>query len=179
MMFKKIAFIGIVTVSACVPQIPKEALQLSQESPALQRLQTRRFETRNEQALLSAGGVILKELGFTIDASEGKLGMMVGSKTQSADNLGEKVATTALSIIAGAFGLPVQRAVSKDQMVTASVVTRAGENRKDTVVRVTFQLVVWNTEQKVTHSGLLEEPELYRGFFEKLSKAVSLKAYEF
>ena len=175
-----LVFIAVATVSGCaLQQIPKEALQLSQESPALRKLQTRRFETEDEQALLSASTAVLQDLGFTIDESETKLGLVAGSKKESAYNVGEIAASAAVAIITTALRFPQAMPISKERLVRASVVTRLGENDKSVAVRVTFQRVVWDTEDKVAKSELLEDPETYRVFFEKLSKAVSLEPREF
>src|SRR3954469_265745 len=54
-------------------RIPKDALELSQESLQHRQLETRRFDTRDEVKLLSASTQVLQDLGFTIDESETKL----------------------------------------------------------------------------------------------------------
>lgn len=182
MVLKKslLLFVTVATVSGCAPpQIPKEALQFSEESPELRRLQTRSFETKDEEKLLSAGAGILQGMGFAIDTRETKLGVIVGSKKQSADSVAEKAAAIAVAVVTGQLGFPYGMPVSKDELMNASLVTRPGENKKETVVRLTFQRVVWNSEDKVRSSELLKEPEVYRQFFEGLGKAVSLEAHEF
>jgi len=172
-------FVAVAAVSGCAPQqIPKEALQFSQESPELRRLQTRRFQTTDEQRLLTAGAGILQEMGFAIDTRETRLGVIAGSKKQSLDSLGEKAASFAVAVLTGQLGFPYGMPVSKDELVKVSLVTRPSENPKDTFVRLTLQRVVWNSEDKVRSSELLKEPEVYRQFFEGLGKAVSLEVHE-
>ncbi len=81
-----VVFAGM--LAGCEPGIPKEALELSPESVKDRQLQTRHFETRDEAKLLSASALLLQDLGFTLDESETKLGVIVGSKTRSAVNAG-------------------------------------------------------------------------------------------
>lgn len=169
----------VVVFSACAVQIPKEALELSPESLQQRQLQTRRLETKNEELLLSAGAAVLQDLGFAIDNSESRLGLLVGSKKQSAYHAGEITASAVLLVVTAAVGAPVMRAVNKEQLIRASLVVRPGrEKGKDTTARVTFQRVVWNTSNAVTISELITETEVYQTFFEKLSKAVFLEAHE-
>jgi len=44
------------------------------------------------------------------------------------------------------------------------------------VVRATFQRVVWNSYGQLNRLEGLKDPELYKQFFEKLSKSVFLEA---
>jgi hypothetical protein len=46
----------------------------------------------------------------------------------------------------------------------------------ETRVRVTFQRTVWNQAGQMTRNESLDDPELYREFFFKLSKSVFLDA---
>ena len=48
----------------------------------------------------------------------------------------------------------------------------------DSIVRVTFQRQIFNTEGQETTAEQIHSPEIYRTFFEKLSKAVFLEAHE-
>ena len=175
-----IALVALIALGACTPpQIPTEALKWSLESAEVRTLQTRRFQTTDEEKLLTAGAAILQEMGFIIDAREPKLGVLVGSKRQPLDSLGEKATSIAILVLTRQVGLPYGMPVSKEQLIKAALVTRPGENKKETIVRVTFQRVVWNTEDKISRSELLQPPELYRAFFVRLTEAVSLEAREF
>jgi hypothetical protein len=175
-----LALVALIALGACTPpQIPTEALKWSLESAEVRTVQTRRFQTADEEKLLAAGAAILQEMGFIIDAREPKLGVLVGSKRQPLDSLGEKATSIAVAVLTRQVGLPYGMPVSKEQLIKAALVTRPGENKKETIVRVTFQRVVWNTEDKISGSELLQPPELYRAFFVRLAEAVSLEARDF
>jgi len=170
----------VVLSSACMPdQIPKEALQLTEESSARRKLETRRFETKDEQALLDAAAAVLKDLGFSIDVTSKELGLIAGSKQESPYNIGGMATSAAVAVISSALSFPTSMPYSKDQMIRASVVARPAEDGNSTAVRITFQRVVWDTEGKVAKSELLEDPAEYQTFFQKLAKALALDAHEF
>jgi len=164
----------LLLVSACATQIPKEALRLAPESLPLRQLQTRRFDTSDEKVLLAAGAAILQDLGFTLDASEPRLGVLVASKDRSAVEAGQVI----FSLLAAFAGAPVPW--DQKQKIRASLVTRpTGTERPSVLVRVTFQRIVWNTQNQISKMEPLDEPRFYQEFFEKLSKAVFLEAHEF
>jgi hypothetical protein len=124
--------------------------------------------------LLAAGAAILQDLGFTLDASESRLGVLVASKDRSAVEAGQVFFSLLVAAFSGA-------AVPWDakQKIRASLVTRpSGTERPSVLVRVTFQRIVWNTANQITKMEPLDEPRFYQEFFEKLSKAVFLEAHE-
>ena len=158
----------------CTPTIPKEALQLSPESMQDRRLQTRRFDTQDELKLMSASASLLQDIGFLIDESETRLGVIVASKERSAVRAGQVVASVILAILIGA-AIPIDM----HQKMRASVVTHpGGKDAKSTAVRVTFQRIVWNDRGQISKRERLNTPEIYQEFFSKLSKAVFLEAHE-
>lgn len=168
-----------VVLSGCAPGIPKEVLQLTPESLSLRQLQARRFETKDEKALLAAGAALLQDLGFTIDASSSDLGLVVVSKDRSAVEAGQVAASIFIGILTALGGAPTFLPWDEKQKLRASFVTRpSGPENQHTRVRITFQRVVWNTEGKISKTEPLNDPRFYQEFFEKLSKAVFLEAHE-
>ncbi|MFG0252082.1 MAG: hypothetical protein ACF8NJ_04325 [Phycisphaerales bacterium JB038] len=135
------------------------------------QLQTRKYETTDEAEILSACAGLLQDLGFNLDASETKLGLIVGSKSRDATEAGQVVGAV---VVAALFG--VNTPVDSHQTIRASIVTRPVYEA--TAVRVTFNRVVWNTDGRVSRLEALDDAEMYQGFFEKLSKAVFLEAQE-
>ncbi len=81
--------------------------------------------------------------------------------------------------------MPAADAKQVTQVITAEMIKDLNEDlllrmkNRDfgaTRVRVTFQRVVVNTQGQVTNMEALETPELYKEFYEKLSKSVFLEA---
>ena len=164
----------LVTVLGCAQKVPKEALQLTPESLRLRQLQTRRFESKDEKALLASGAAVLQDLGFTLDQSETGLGVIVASKDRSAVEAGQVIGSIFVALL---LGVPVPW--DKNQKIRSSLITRpAGPDSNNTFVRVTFQRIVWNTQGQVSKTEPLDEPKFYQEFFERLSKAVFLHAHE-
>ncbi|MEG2173795.1 MAG: hypothetical protein RRY29_11155, partial [Desulfovibrionaceae bacterium] len=105
-------------LSGCVSTVPKGALDLPPQSLADRQVQTRRFETSNHQAMLSAAAATLQDLGFTLDESEYTLGVLVASKRRDATSGGQ----VALAFLAALNG---QRAdFDKEQIIRVSMVMR-------------------------------------------------------
>lgn len=159
--------------TGCATTIPPEALQWTQETLKDRQLQTRKFDTQKENDVLSSCAALLQDLGFTLDESETKLGMLLGSKDRDATDGGQVAAAIFLALLTGAV-VPIDSV----QKMRASVITRLNEDGSSMLVRVTFQRVVWNTEGQVTTSESMKDPEIYQEFFAKLSKAIFLEAHE-
>jgi len=150
-------------------------LKLGPESLTDRQLQTRRFDGIAESNLLSASAGVLQDLGYTITESETKLGVLVASKDRDATDSGQVAAAIFVAIFGGG-----SMAIDKNQKIRVSLVARPAydQNPNNHYVRVTFQRIVWNTQNQVTRNEALREPKLYEGFFEKLSKAVFLEAHK-
>lgn len=164
---------GTFVLSACAQTIPREALQLSSDSLERRQTQTRVFETNNESELLSASAALLQDLGFNLDESEVGLGVIVASKDRDATEAGQ----VAASIITAAL-LGVAVPWDNEQRIRAAVITRKLGNRAGFAVRLTMQRIVWDTQGQVSQTEPLDDPEMYKEFFSKLSKAVFLEAQE-
>lgn len=173
-MIKRILFVlpAIFLLAACNQTIPKNALQLREDSFSLRQLQTRSFETSNEGKLLTAGAGVLQDLGYNIDESETGLGVIVASKDRDATEAGQVAGAVMMAVLFG-----VNTPVDKNQKIRVSLITRpAGKNK--TNLRATFQRIIWNTQGQVSRTESIELPEIYQEFFANLSKAIFLEANE-
>ena len=186
---------GAALLALCLPFLdgcqtpPESAMALSPDSLKLRQLQTRRVEGIDEKALLAASVGVLQDLGFNIDESETRLGVIVASKKRSAIDTGDIAASALESLIIGM----VAAALSDDhesevdididvtQKIRISIVTRpaldsAGQPRPDAqVIRVTIQRLVWDDEGNLTHAESIEDPKVYQKFFDRLSKSIFLE----
>jgi hypothetical protein len=165
---------SLLSLGGCAT-IPPDALVLTPDSLERRQLQTRRIDGISEKDLLSAAVGVLQDLGFEIDESETKLGLVVASKDRSAFTPSQLVGAFALAL------LGVQMPIDQTQKIRVSLVTHPalgsdGMPVPDSqVIRITIQRIVWSTENQVTRIESIEEPEIYQQFYEKLSKSIFLE----
>lgn len=167
---------AVLILAGCVT-VPPDVFVVTQQQLAKRQIETRRFDGIKEEELLTAVSNLLQDTGFTLENSEVKLGLLLASKQRDATHGGEIVAAILIAVLTGAV-----TPISKDQTIRASVVVRpaqsesVGEIVKDSFfVRVTFQRIVRRTDNS-TYVETLDDVELYKDFFDKLSKAVFLEA---
>lgn len=166
------------TLSGCATTIPADALVLTPDSMELRQLQTRRIDGISEVKLLAASVGVLQDLGFEIDESETKLGVIVASKDRSAVNPAAVAGAILLAALAGT-SVPWD----STQKIRVSLVTHVARDSSGApipdsqVIRITIQRIVWNTQGQVTHIDAIEEPQIYQEFYDKLSKSIFLEVH--
>jgi hypothetical protein len=183
-----IAF-GFLFVAGCQTP-PENAMELSPDSLKLRQLQTRRVEGIDEKALLAASVGVLQDLGFNIEESETRLGVIVASKKRSAVDTADIITSSletlaidlALSLIFGDhFSDSGEISIDVTQKIRISIVTRpaldsSGQPRKDAqVIRVTIQRLVWDDDGNLAHAESIKDPKVYQKFFDRLSKSIFLE----
>ena len=158
-------------LQGCVPPIGPRVFELTAESLALRELQTRNFDMVKEETLMAAGVAVLQDLGFSVASTESRLGLIIASKTQSAHDPME-------SLLAALFtGVAIPG--SFRQEVRASFVAMPLQTDKSRMkVRITFQRIVSNAGGHPIGHESIKNIEIYRSFFERLTKAVFLEAHE-
>jgi hypothetical protein len=181
--------LGVLFVAGCVT-LPENAMELSPDSLQQRQLQTRRVEGIDEKALLAASAGVLQDLGFNIDESETRLGVIVGSKKRSAidtaDIITSSLETLAVDLVFSLvfgdhFSDDGEISIDVTQKIRISIVTRpaldsSGQPRQDAqVIRVTIQRLVWDDEGNLTHEESVEDPKVYQKFFDRLSKSIFLE----
>lgn len=160
------------SLSGC-QTIPKDVFKLSATSLKERQLQTRKFETNDEIALLSAGIGVLQDMGYTLDATAKNVGLISASKMVDATD-GVQVAGAILVAVLGGGYMPID----KEQKIKVTYVTHASREKGYFIARITFQRIVWNTQNQVTKAESIKDIELYAGFFDKLAKSVFLEAHK-
>jgi len=142
----------------------------------LRALQTRRFDTLDEEKLLSAATQTLQDLGYTIAESSVDLGVLVAAKQRDAQEAGQVAGQVALMIIAALLGSSHNPVWDKEQSIHVTLVATPIKNSKQIEVRVSFDRHLTNNHGQRWRAELLLEPELYQQFFEKLSAGTFLEA---
>jgi hypothetical protein len=142
----------------------------------LRALQTRRYNTLDEEGLLAAATQTLQDLGYTISESSVEVGVIVASKQRDAEETGQVIGQVALMIFAALLGSNHNPTWDKEQSIHVTLVATPIENSKQTEVRVSFDRHLTNNHGHKWRAELLMDPELYKQFFEKLSGGVFLEA---
>ena len=171
--------------------LPVHLLRLTPESLQNRALQTRQFEGISEAGLFSAATGVVQDLGFIIDESETSLGLIVGSKKRDAPADATQRLVQVFGTAAWWIGAAMIAALGADpdigvipvddyQKLWVSICIRPESESDETThnVRVTFQRIVWNTDDEIARNQSLDEPEFYQKFFDLLSKSAFLEWQE-
>ncbi len=175
------ALSALALVAGCqaAAQGPTAALTLSPEKLAHRQVEMRRFDTKDEATMLAASTGVLQDLGFTIEESNAHSGLVVGAKDRDAVETGQVAAQLMMVALVAALGGKSANPVwDNTQKIRVSVVTTPSADKAATVVHVTFQRVVWNNYNQVSRMETIDDPEIHRQFFERLSKAAFLEAHQ-
>ena len=167
-------------LAGCVTT-PPDIFVVTSELQQKRQIETRRYEGINEADLITACANVLQDLGFNLENSETKLGVLTASKQRDASDAGEIAGAVVIGILTTQGGAPIIIPTSKDQTIRVALVVRPviDSNGKamanNHFVRVTFQRLVRRTDNSV-FGETLSDPRLYQDFFEKVSKSVFLEA---
>jgi hypothetical protein len=171
-------------VAGCAT-IPKGFLKPEKDALQLRQLETRQYDTKDDEKIIKAVAGLLQDLGFTLDSSETKLGFVAASKKADATNGGQIAGAVALDVLGVAaclFGVPAYTNAysrcEKAQLVKASVIVQPSLDGSKMVVRATFQRLVWNMTDKLSKIETISEPQIYKKFYDGLSKAIFLEAQQ-
>lgn len=166
------AFAAAVFLAGCQHGIPEDALALNGDTLERRQLESRRFSGTTDANILAACAGVAQDMGFAIDESETKLGILACSKNREASSGGDRFAMALL------LGANAANSMDRDQKIRLCIVVKpAGKTvDKNWVVRATFQRIVRNSYGQVTKLEWLSDDELYQEFYQKLSKSVFLEA---
>lgn len=185
---KKLSLLSIFLLLVSCETIPPDSFVATPDLQQKRQIETRRYDSINEIDLIAASANVLQDLGFNLENSETKLGVITASKQRDATHGGEIAATTFASVLLITPAAPLAAAYligspahSKDQTIRVALVVRPVIDSKGNpmtdnhFVRVTFQRIVRRTDNS-TKAETLGDPQLYQDFFERLSKSVFLEA---
>ena len=174
---KKLSFLVIIfLVAGCVTKPPIDLFISTPQLLKQRQLETRRYDGITEMELIVACSNVLQDIGFNLENSETKLGVITASKERDATNAGEIVGVVLVAVLTGVV-IPT----SKDQTIRVSLVTRPVIDSDKVAmvdshfVRITFQTILRKSDNSI-HYETLTDPELYQGFYSKVSKSIFLEA---
>ena len=175
-MIKILPLLSITFILTGCVTIPPNTFVTTPELLKQRQLETRRYDGIKESDLMSASANVLQDLGFNLENSETKLGVITANKQRDATN-GYEVAGAVVIALLGGGATPI----SKDQTIRVSLVVRPvndsnGKPIPDSdFVRVSFQRVVRRTDNS-EYAETLKDVQLYQDFYERVSKSVFIEA---
>jgi len=145
--------------------------QLDENYLARRQMETMRFETDNEETILSASAGVLQDLGYTLDETETKLGLITAYKNREASTTGARAAIILLAAFSDS-----QPVYDTEQKIFTTLVSTKSKESKGYNVRISFARTIWNNMHE-SRTEKIEDPKIYREFFDKLSQSLFLTAH--
>ena len=146
--------------------------QLDNDYLNRRQIETMRFETDNEETILAASAGVLQDLGFTLDETETKLGLITAYKNREASSTGAKAAIILLAAMSD-----TQPVYDTEQKIYTTLVSTKSKESEGYNVRITFARMVTNNMHE-TRNEKITDQKTYREFFDKLSQSLFLTAHE-
>lgn len=169
----------ILTLAAC--QDPdwanRAALQIGApraEAAAIRQRQTARFDGVPETRLLVEATQVLQDLGFTIEESAARHGVLAGAKDRDAVETPQVVGQVALTIAFALLGARYDPIWDTDQIIRATLTTQP-MGQRDAILRVSFERIVTNNKGG-TRVEQLTEAEFSTGFFDRVRAGLARQA---
>ncbi|MFC1674600.1 hypothetical protein ACFL1K_01705 [Candidatus Omnitrophota bacterium] len=158
--------------------IPTGFLKPSEGYLEARELQMRQYDTTEQKKIITSVAGVLQDLGFTLDASETEVGFVAASKRADATSKGQMFWAGFADVLSALGGSSSNAMAACDsvQVIKASVISKLSLDGSKTVVRVTFQRLVWNVGGQINKVETLSDPEIYQKFYDNLSKAIFLEA---
>jgi len=162
-------------------------LTLPEDMLAQRQIQTRQYDSADEERILTTCTALLQDMGFQIDEGTSRLGMVLGSKMRDANPLtpGERAAVGVafVGLLAGGYTAPLAFLVmdkmhTKPVRIEVAIFTRKfGADRDRVAVRNIFRETGY-TDGRPGPPNIIADAPVYREAFDRLSKALSLEARE-
>ncbi len=170
--------LGVIGCARRGPKVRRSFLMLNEGYLEKRQLQMRQYDTKDEEKIILAVAGVLQDLGFTLDKSESELGLVAASRDADATDKGQVARAVVSDILVGIMGGSSNASATVDavQHVKASVIVKPSLEGNRTLVRVTFQRIVWNASNQINRVESINDPEIYQKFFDSLSKAIFLEA---
>jgi len=136
------------------------------DAAEIRERQTALFATASEERLLVEATQVLQDLGFTIEESAPRFGVLAGSKDRDATEAPEVAGQIALMVAFAVLGAQYNPTWDSDQVIRATLSTRQ-VSAQEASLRVSFERIVTNN-RGMTRVEELTAPEFSTGFFDKV-----------
>lgn len=133
----------------------------------LREAQTTRLPTPNELLVLSEATQALQDLGYTVEESAPRAGILAGSKDRDATEAPQIAGQIALTIGLALLGVHYQPVWDTDQLIRVTLTTRPDPIRQQVALRASFERIVMNN-QGLARAEPLEDRAFHDGLYEKL-----------
>jgi len=134
--------------------------------------ETARFALRDETTLLVEATAVLQDLGFTIEESAPRLGVLAGAKDRDATEVGQVAGQIAMTVGLALLGVRYNPVWDKDQLIRVTLTTLPLRSEGAVQMRVSFERIVINT-QGLARAERLIAPEFTSGFIEQVRKGLA------
>jgi len=165
-------------LASCLPAKPTRIFSLDADYLARRQMTTRQFDTKDERQILSASAQVIQDLGFTIDESETRLGLITASRKNELGTPAGRAATTggllALSLLAsGGRNVQVQQPeFDVEQTMFLTLVTNRAGNGFN--VRIEMSRTI-RTNKNNTRSERISHQPTFQDFFNRLGQSLFLE----
>lgn len=140
------------------------------DAAAVRERQTAFFHDVGEHRLLIEGTQVLQDLGFTIEESAPRYGVLAGSKDRTAVEAPEVAGQIALAVGLALLGAQYNPTWDQDQVIRATFTTRPVDDAVR--MRVSFERIV-TTNTGISRAEELDAPEFSTGFFEQVRSGLA------
>lgn len=135
------------------------------DAPQIRERQTARFSAPEERVLVEASQV-LQDLGFTIEESAPRYGVIAGSKDRDAVESGQVAGQIALTVGLALLGVHYSPVWDTDQVIRTTLSTAPAAGGQ-TTLRVSFERIVTDNHG-ISRAEELTAEEFSAGFFQRV-----------
>lgn len=147
---RAIALVLVASLTGCVA-IPPDAFKVSPEMMSQRQIESRRFVGIAEEEVLVASSNVLQDMGFNLENSEVKLGVLTANKQRDASSAGEIAGAVILAVL-----FRVAAPVSKSQSIRVSLVVQPAG--KESAIAQTYAGATAPTIEAAIDKAVAAEP---------------------
>jgi len=141
---------------------------------AVRSIQSRSFDTLNQENLVQASAATLQDLGFTVGEISNEFGVLTGSKERDAVEAGQIAVQSVLVVFAALGGSSHTPRYDEIQKISITVLI-SEIDEKSSQVRVFFDRHITNNLGELWKADLITDAEIYQQFFDKMSQSTFLE----